>query len=882
MAYSSPLRVGDFVYTREFYDPDVKHHASVHCHIAQVESIRPGKGTTLRYFLRPVQTKHYKNHVFYKQELFATNQCRTFSGDLSSFLLGKCWVLSARAYTTNDPIYEDSVGGKPDDKDIYLCRSKYDVVKTTFTKPKLDFKFSTAYAGRLRERSTEAGLRELEKLDTARLFYDGIRSIDGVEIIFVADNDVPEFIRSIVERPPLPLESKKRPSSTRDGPALRPFEAAGTSGLADDVTVVSSDDDTDDDTTEALAPGRRLEMGDRKSEPDPGCSDSDAVAGSDLYTFNTRPQQKRRRVEFGVRTPEIGGRLSAVFPNIGIIYGTIAKISRNGSRLFVVYDDGDEGWADFPEVGLELLGTPGGKAAVSAGDASGGRTSVVSTRRRSDRKNADSADDGAAADCAGPVIGKRVCASFPGDGDVFGTIAKIKKTKRGTRLFVHYDDGDEGWADYPDDGFSLVEEKDPGPDTAAEGGSASLRRQDYVLDQDDGNSSDVCVAADGDDDGESADDDDDDDDSADENEPPGEGDDVAGRESFAHQETRDNYFHQQKSKGGKSRSSDRTLAKLEAATMDQADVNEILKDFEHPFADCEAVLKEKILENADFWMAALASGFNILCYGFGSKKSVLMDFAFSHLKRDNIIVVNGYFPSLNIKQILKTIVEESLGFDGSFRSALEQMHFIRDKFEEGGQRQHYILVHNIDGPMIRNDTSQTILSMLAATRNISIVASIDHINAPLMWDHAKLAKFNWIWQDCTTFAPYVVETSYETALNTRASTLSVRGALAVMQSLTKNGRKVFWILLTYQMEHVSDADYPGLNFSKYLYLCQKQFAAHDDARLRSYMTEFIDHKLLKTSKIAGVEYLAIPAKGTMLQSLHDMMSENFGEDAPTA
>lgn len=39
----------------------------------------------------------------------------------------------------------------------------------------------------------------------------------------------------------------------------------------------------------------------------------------------------------GVLGPEVGGRLSAVFPDVGVIYGTIVKISRRGARLFVVY-----------------------------------------------------------------------------------------------------------------------------------------------------------------------------------------------------------------------------------------------------------------------------------------------------------------------------------------------------------------------------------------------------------------------------------------------------------------------------------------------------------------------------------------------------------------
>jgi hypothetical protein len=37
---------------------------------------------------------------------------------------------------------------------------------------------------------------------------------------------------------------------------------------------------------------------------------------------------------------------------------------------------------------------------------------------------------------------------------VYGTVKKIDLAK--SRVFVRYDDGDTGWADYPDEGFELV------------------------------------------------------------------------------------------------------------------------------------------------------------------------------------------------------------------------------------------------------------------------------------------------------------------------------------------------------------------------------------------------------------------------------------------
>ena len=43
----------------------------------------------------------------------------------------------------------------------------------------------------------------------------------------------------------------------------------------------------------------------------------------------------------------------------------------------------------------------------------------------------------------------------------------------------------------------------------------------------------------------------------------------------------------------------------------------------------------------------------------------------------------------------------------------------------------FILIHNIDGEMLRGEKIQSTFSFLAQIPQIHFVASIDHINAPL-------------------------------------------------------------------------------------------------------------------------------------------------------
>ena len=44
-------------------------------------------------------------------------------------------------------------------------------------------------------------------------------------------------------------------------------------------------------------------------------------------------------------------------------------------------------------------------------------------------------------------------------------------------------------------------------------------------------------------------------------------------------------------------------------------------------------------------------GFGLLMYGFGSKKALLEDFASTALTECGVLVINGYLPWINLKQV---------------------------------------------------------------------------------------------------------------------------------------------------------------------------------------------------------------------------------------
>ena len=58
---------------------------------------------------------------------------------------------------------------------------------------------------------------------------------------------------------------------------------------------------------------------------------------------------------------------------------------------------------------------------------------------------------------------------------------------------------------------------------------------------------------------------------------------------------------------------------------------------------------------------------------------------------------------------------------------------------------------------LQSPEAQQLLAELARCPAIRLLASMDHVNAPLLWDRRTAAHFNWLHFDVTTYAPYHVE-----------------------------------------------------------------------------------------------------------------------------
>lgn len=284
-----------------------------------------------------------------------------------------------------------------------------------------------------------------------------------------------------------------------------------------------------------------------------------------------------------------------------------------------------------------------------------------------------------------------------------------------------------------------------------------------------------------------------------------------------------------------------------------------------------------------YWLHQIGNGFNILLCGVGSKIDLLEKFRLEVLLNSCHMVIKGYFPGLSIKQVLSQISGDILNQSGSFKSDMEQALFIKQTLEgekaEAGKfsREIFLVIHNIDGVSLRDANSQNCLSILAQSPSIHILASIDHINATLMWDQTKLSHFRWLWHDATTYEPYVDEVSYENSLLVQKSeTVGLSSLNHIIEALTPNARRIFDLLAEYHLEKSgSEGTYFGMSFADCYQKCRENFLVNSDLALRTQLIEFRDHKLIKSCKGPdGVEYLLICIdKGVLTQFMEQNCNE---------
>lgn len=294
------------------------------------------------------------------------------------------------------------------------------------------------------------------------------------------------------------------------------------------------------------------------------------------------------------------------------------------------------------------------------------------------------------------------------------------------------------------------------------------------------------------------------------------------------------------------------------------------------------------------WYFELMQGYSLLFYGVGSKRNLLLEFVTSTIPEEvPVLVVNGYNPATSFKELLNSLIP-SLIDDASLKMPKNTPDLLQTtlSYLDSNRLKHalseetnnalrlpkaVLLIHNIDGESLRSDKTQSFLSQLAAIPEIWLVATIDHINAPVMWDAAKLALYNFLWHDLTTYESYAIETSFEDPLSLGKVRTAAgnKGVKYVLSSLTMKARGLYRVLICYQIEAMS-SELPsgttqddirniagsvqfGIEFKLLYQKCVEEFLVSNELNFRTMLTEFLDHKMaIITKDSAGTEIVYVP------------------------
>ncbi|KAF2434750.1 ORC2-domain-containing protein [Tothia fuscella] len=287
------------------------------------------------------------------------------------------------------------------------------------------------------------------------------------------------------------------------------------------------------------------------------------------------------------------------------------------------------------------------------------------------------------------------------------------------------------------------------------------------------------------------------------------------------------------------------------------------------------------------WDFELQNSFNICLYGFGSKRELLHSFAEhihdAHDKPPKIVVVNGYHPSTTLRDILTTIASTLFPKHAKLplQPAVLQQLILETLTETPPILPIHLLINSIDGPSLRRPVIQSTLATLAAHPSISLVATADTPNFPLLWDLTLRQQFHFLFHNCTTYAtPSPAELDVVESVNTLLGRSARRiggrdGVGYVLKSLPENARNLYRILVA---EHLAvegdEGGEEGVEYRIAYHKAREELVCSTEHQFRGLLKEFYDHAMVESRRDgSGVERLVVPFRREDLEALLEELVE---------
>lgn len=214
------------------------------------------------------------------------------------------------------------------------------------------------------------------------------------------------------------------------------------------------------------------------------------------------------------------------------------------------------------------------------------------------------------------------------------------------------------------------------------------------------------------------------------------------------------YFTQRASTSCKS------VAELGISLANESELRASVATLPERLSEEKSILVEKYLNGVRKMASQWRAGFSLLFYGYGSKFNLLRLILKECCAGFPAVLIDGLSQRVSYRSILMNILAVSRDCKPSNFSSMSDEDLLQEIREETTHQRIFVMVSNIDGPALRNYRDQRSLSELASIPRLHFGASIDHVNAPLIWDLQTKDRFSWSWNHVPTFVPYIREVNH--------------------------------------------------------------------------------------------------------------------------
>lgn len=346
-----------------------------------------------------------------------------------------------------------------------------------------------------------------------------------------------------------------------------------------------------------------------------------------------------------------------------------------------------------------------------------------------------------------------------------------------------------------------------------------------------------------------------------------------------------------------------------------------ISNYEDPHASSISFLHALHSRSFPQWSFELSQSFSICLYGYGSKRQLVTSFA-KHLHSlkppsgpPKIVIINGYIPTLTIRQILTTLA--TVAFDHPSQTLGSQPREILESilahFETSPPPAPIkLFINSLDAPPLRRAPIPSLLAQLASSSHIHLLATCDSPSCLLLWDISLREQYNFLFHDTTTFVSYagveissVVDDVNELLGRSGRSIKGKEGIGFVLRSLPENARNLYRVLIAELLAGMDNTEDRGAeeNFEpqsekkgrrsgeqggatgsgggggggsgdggiEYRVLYQKvveEFICSSEMAFRTLLKEFHDHQMVVSRRDgAGTETLAVPFRREEMETI---------------